>query len=286
VLGPLATSKDLEEVSTVDFARAEGQPDELVCAGGIGRLIAAAAQSVRVELSAPVTRVDSRGRGSITVETGRGSLRAGSVILTASTNALNADLIRFEQPLPKRIVDALAGLTLGTQDRLIFELPDNPFDLAADQRAVFKTSDGRTIAIVGQVGGSSLAYAEFCGRFGREIADAGIETMADFVGEVLASHFGAESNKKMGRFEAMRWSREPWVLGGTSVAAPGSGANRRLLAEPIHDRIFLAGEALHESWWGTVAGAWVSGERAADAALKEIGPAAASQRPAPKRKSR
>jgi monoamine oxidase len=252
----------------------------------MGRLIAAAAESVRVELSAPVTRVDSRGRGSITVETTRGSVRAESVILTASTSALNADLIRFEQPLPRRTLDALAGLSLGTHDRLIFELPGNPFDFAADQRAVFKTSDGRTIALVGQIGGTSLSYAEFSGRFGREIADAGIAAMADVVGEVLVSHFGADSKKQIGRYEAMRWSREPWILGGNSVAAPGSGANRRLLAEPIHDRIFLAGEALHESWWGTVAGAWVSGERAADAALKEIAPKPASQRPAAKRRSR
>jgi hypothetical protein len=201
VLGPLETSKDLEEVSTVDFARAEDQPDELVCAGSMGRLIAAAAQSVRVELAAPVTRVDSRGRGSITVETSRGSVRAESVILTASTGALNAELIRFEQPLPKRTVDALAGLSLGTHDRLIFQLPGNPFDFAADQRAVFKTNDGRTIALVGQVGGTSLAYAEFSGRFGREIADAGVAAMADFVGAVLVSHFGAESKKQMGRFD-------------------------------------------------------------------------------------
>jgi monoamine oxidase len=286
VLGPLATSKDLEEVSTVDFARAEVQPDELVCAGGMGRLLAAAARSLRIELGAAVTRVDSRGRGSITVETNRGAMRAESVILTASTGAMNADLIRFEQPLPKRTLDALAGLTLGTHDRLIFELAGNPFSLADDQRAVFKTSDGRTIALVGKVGGSSLAYAEFSGRFGREISGAGPADMADFVGEVLKSHFGAESKIHIGRFEAMRWSREPWILGGNSVAAPGSGANRRLLAEPIHDRIFLAGEALHENWWGTVAGAWISGERAADAALKEIAPKAASQRPAPKRRAR
>jgi hypothetical protein len=33
----------------------------------------------------------------------------------------------------------------------------------------------------------------------------------------------------------------------------------------------LAGEATHETLWGTVAGAWESGERAADAVLKVIG---------------
>jgi hypothetical protein len=35
--------------------------------------------------------------------------------------------------------------------------------------------------------------------------------------------------------------------------------------------LFLAGEATHETLWGTVDGAWESGERAADAALRKIG---------------
>jgi monoamine oxidase len=40
--------------------------------------------------------------------------------------------------------------------------------------------------------------------------------------------------------------------------------------EPLRDRIFFAGEAIHETLFGTVEGAWESGERAADAALKVI----------------
>jgi hypothetical protein len=35
--------------------------------------------------------------------------------------------------------------------------------------------------------------------------------------------------------------------------------------------VFLAGEAAHETLWGTVDGAWESGERAAEAALRRIG---------------
>ena len=35
--------------------------------------------------------------------------------------------------------------------------------------------------------------------------------------------------------------------------------------------MFLAGEATHETLWGTVDGAWESGERAAEAALRRIG---------------
>jgi hypothetical protein len=167
-------------------------------------------------------------------------------------------------------MEALAGLSLGTRDRLVFELPGNPFGFADDQRAIFKATDARAVSLVGRVGGTDLAYADFVGRFGREMSDAGYPAMAAFVNDLLAAHFGAEAKKAIGRSEAVRWSREPWILGGVSVAAPGSGANRRLLAEPVNERIYFAGEALHENWWGTVAGAWVAGERAADAALRRL----------------
>jgi hypothetical protein len=40
--------------------------------------------------------------------------------------------------------------------------------------------------------------------------------------------------------------------------------------QPIRDRVFFAGEAVHETLWGTVGGAWESGERAADAVLRRI----------------
>jgi hypothetical protein len=55
-----------------------------------------------------------------------------------------------------------------------------------------------------------------------------------------------------------------------SVALPGGQPSRKILTEPI-GCMFLAGEATHETLWGTVDGAWESGERAAEAALRKIG---------------
>jgi hypothetical protein len=53
--------------------------------------------------------------------------------------------------------------------------------------------------------------------------------------------------------------------------------------------VFLAGEATHETLWGTVDGAWESGERAAEAALRKIGaisePVTAPSRPPKRRRS-
>ena len=57
-----------------------------------------------------------------------------------------------------------------------------------------------------------------------------------------------------------QWDKEPWALGAFSAAAPGGQPARRVLMEPVRDRLWFAGEAVHETLWGTVGGAWESGE--------------------------
>jgi hypothetical protein len=42
--------------------------------------------------------------------------------------------------------------------------------------------------------------------------------------------------------------------------------------EPLQNAVWFAGEAAHETLWGTVGGAWESGERVADAVLRRLGP--------------
>jgi monoamine oxidase len=56
-----------------------------------------------------------------------------------------------------------------------------------------------------------------------------------------------------------------------ATVTPGGQPSRRIMMEPIRDRIYFAGEAIHETQWGTVNGAWESGHRAAEAALRQIG---------------
>jgi hypothetical protein len=59
-----------------------------------------------------------------------------------------------------------------------------------------------------------------------------------------------------------------------SAAAPGGHIARRVLMEPMNNRVWFAGEAVHERLWATVGGAWESGDRAAQAALRVIAPPA------------
>ena len=113
--------------------------------------------------------------------------------------------------------------------------------------------------------------------------------MIAFALEWLAKLFGSEAAAAVRKSSATRWNAAPYALGAMSAAAPGWQPSRKILTEPI-GCMFLAGEATHETLWGTVDGAWESGERAAEAALRRIGalkeePAAAPAR-APKQRRR
>lgn len=73
-------------------------------------------------------------------------------------------------------------------------------------------------------------------------------------------------------FQRSAWSVDPFSRGAASITPVGAQAGLRgVLAEPVADRIFLAGEATDEDAPGTMRGAVSSGKRAADHVLAVAG---------------
>jgi hypothetical protein len=94
--------------------------------------------------------------------------------------------------------------------------------------------------------------------------------MTAFALDWLTRLYGSDVKKAVRRTAATNWNKEPFVLGASSAAAPGGQPSRRLLMQSLGNRIWFAGEAVHETLWGTVGGAWESGDRAAAAVLKQF----------------
>ncbi len=283
MLGPYFCGKDLTEISTADMARAADRDVQVFCRQGIGAVIAKLAAGVPVRLSTPATRITWSGRTGVQVETAQGTIEARTAIVTASTNVLSAGKLRFAPDLPKRQLDAIEQLKLGSFDHVILELPGNPLGLRTDELVFEKSSRPATAAVLANIRGTTLCCVNVGGRFGRALSAKGSKEMIAFARDWLENLYGADVKRSVGRSHATRWNDEPWVLGAMSAAAPGGQGARRALMEPLNNRLWFAGEAAHERLWGTVGGAWDSGDRAAVAALRVIAPPDSKQpKPQPK----
>jgi monoamine oxidase len=271
MLGPYGCGKDLSEVSAVDLARAPDRYNAAFCRQGFGALLARLAAGLPVQLATPVREIEWGARAGVSVDSTRGHINASAAIVTVSTNVLTAGKIRFSPDLPRRQLDALSRLKLGSYDHIALELPDNPLGLQSDELVIEKSAGPRTGAVFANISGTSLCTITVGGGFGRELSAKGGPEMVAFALEWLANLFGTDMRKAVKRTHATRWNQEPWVLGGFSAAAPGAQPARRALSEPLRNRLWLAGDAAHETQWGTVGGAWESGERAADAVLRVLG---------------
>ena len=284
MLGPFAYGQDLSAISTVDFVRSASRDVDAFCRQGIGALIEKLAAGLQVKLSSPVTRINWSGRFLVEIETAKEKIDARAVIVTASTNVLASGKIRFQPEMPARKLDAASKLKLGSYDRIALELPGNPLGLRSDELVFEKSSGRRTAALLGNISGSTLCTVDVGGEFGRQLSAKGEAEMTAFALDWLTSLYGADMRRAVGRHHATRWNEQPWVLGAMSVAAPGAQFARRVLVEPMSERVWFAGEATHETLWGTVGGAWVSGERAAAEVLRRITPAPAKTPPSKTKK--
>jgi monoamine oxidase len=288
-LGPFACGRDLTKLSAVDFLRIAERRADAFCRQGFGALLATLAAGVPVQLSTPATAIDI-GR-EVEVQTPKGTIAARAAIVTASTNVLTSGRIRFSSESPQRVLDACTTLALGSYDHIALELNGNPLGLDSDELVFEKSTDTHTAAILANVSGTSLCQIEVAGAFGRDLSAKDEATMVNFAGEWLAKLYGADVKKSVKRAIATRWNADPLALGAMSAAGPGGQAARRVLMEPFRDNVWFAGEAAHETLWGTVGGAWESGERAAEAALRRLGgarePVVEEKKPPPrKRKGR
>ena len=287
VLGANAVGKDLRDVSVMDKARAQDRNAAIGCRQGLGRLITTLGGGLPVALSTPANQVIWNNH-DVAVETPAGKIAARAVIVTVSSNVLAAGSIRFA-PEPKRQLEAATRLSLGSYDRIALWLPGNPLALANDDAVIEQSNSTRTALLSANIAGSSLCLIDVAGSFGRDLSSQGEPAMVAFAVEWLKKLFGSDLVLAVKKSSVTRWNASPFVLGAMSVAAPGGEPSRKILTEPSGN-LFLAGEATHETLWGTVDGAWESGERAAEAALRKIGalsePAAPQRAPSQRRHTR
>ena len=86
------------------------------------------------------------------------------------------------------------------------------------------------------------------------------------IGELVAL-LGGGWRARLRPLAVTGWRREPFIRGSYSHARVGRADQRAVLAEPVEERIFFAGEACSRQDFSTAHGAYATGVAAAQAII-------------------
>ena len=269
ILGPYRFGADLQDLSAKEYAASIYRNPASLCRQGVGFLIERLAIGIPIKFFSPVTLVDWGDR-SVALQAGAGAVTARAVIVTASTAVLASGKIKFKPNLPAPYWKAVETLKLGSYDHVAIEFNGNPLGLDPNEVVFEKAIDSKTAALFANLHGTRLSILLVGGKMGAELAEQGDSAMKAFALDWISRVFGSNINKAVLRTHTTSWNKQPWALGAFSSAHPGAQEARQILSQPLNDRIWFAGEAVNQTLWGTVGGAWRDGERAADAVIGRL----------------
>jgi monoamine oxidase len=259
---------ELDRVSVRDFWRYHDTGVNWRIVEGYGALMEALASGLDIAFECPATLIGHSGP-HVRIETPRGDLRTCAVIVTVPTDVLCAGDLRFDPPLPDKIA-AAAVLPLGLADKLYLGL-DGAEEFPKDSHLYGALDSVRTGSYHVRPFGRPLIEVYFGGRFARELEAEGEAAFASFAIGQLASLLGEGIRKRLHPIAATAWGRDPYARGSYSHAMPGHADARSVLAAPVNERLFFAGEACMVHDFSTAHGAYRSGVAAADAVIAAFG---------------
>lgn len=255
---------ELENVSIVDLGRYEDTGVNWTIREGYGAMLAGAGRNLPVALKCAAQRIDHSG-ARVKVETNRGTIEARAVIVSVPTPLIASGALSFHPALPDKR-NAAANLPLGLADKIFFEITGG-FD-GSEGHLYGATDSIETISFDISPRGRPLVAGFLGGEFARRLEREGIAAMEAEARRQLTNMLGADVQKNLRFIAATQWDMDPFARGGYSHALPGLADERAVLAAPVENRIFFAGEACSPHFFSTAHGAWETGFAAAEGYLE------------------
>jgi monoamine oxidase len=188
---------------------------------------------------------------------------ASAAIITLPLGVFKAQAVTFDPPLTDKR-DAIDGLEFGNVTRitLVFREPwwpdpDFGFIHALDERLPTWWSNPRSAVLTGWAGGPKTdALVQ---RSAADVSAVAIRTL-----ERIFAKASATIRSQLVSAHFHDWSADPHSRGAYSWIPVSGLFLPKLLAAPVEDTLFFAGEATaYDAQMGTVLGAFESGQRAA-----------------------
>jgi len=218
-----------------------------------------------VVLNSPVRKIDySANTIAVTTASGK-TFEADKVVVTVPLTQLQQKSIQFIPALPETKTTAIGKIGMGAGMKVILKFqkrfwPENLGSLYGNGLVPEFWSTG-----TGRSSQNNCLTAFVHGRNAEKLSALGNSMMLSTMLQELDDMFGP--NVASGSFEdaqIMNWTYEPYIQGTYSYPAVNEGDARDILAQPIGNKLFFAGEATHtKGHIATIHGAIETGVRAA-----------------------
>ncbi len=220
----------------------------------------------KIHLNTPVVSIDySSGVVELTTQ-GGGVYRADKVIVTVPLTVLQSNDILFQPPLPATRVDALARIGMDRGMKIIMKFstrfwPQNTGYIYAPGSVPLYWATG-----AGGRGEDLILTAFVCGEKANELSAQGDAMITSILSD-LDALFGEASTYYQTHY-IQDWGNEPFIRGAYSYSKVGTSNAREIIAGPLSDKVYFAGEATHtQGHFATVHGAMETALRAVNEIL-------------------
>jgi len=269
--GPCGADLSLLSLATWDQDDAyEFEGDHCLIQQGYGHCINTLAQGLDIRLAHKVLHIAYQENGKVHVVTNKGVFEADIVLCTLPLGVLKADAVKFSPPLPIDKVTSINRLGFGLLNKLVLFFPKVFWDANADYIGYTSDNRGEFFLFINmyKVVGSPVLVAMIAGQAAYQIETLTGEEVVGKAMMLLHKIYGQTVADPV-RAVVTRWASDPFACGSFSyVAVGGSGEDYDNVAKPVGDWLFFAGEATHRYHPSTVAGAYMSGLRAAHEIIK------------------
>ena len=246
----------------------EGEGGNLVPVGGYRSLVERLASGLDIRLGTPAVVIEHNGPG-VVVRSGDDIHEADRVVVTVPLGVLQGGDLIFDPPLAGSHALAVGRLAMGALEKVVFRFEERfwPESVHWITHVADDHSFPQWVDLSRHTGSPTLA-AIYNATLTPRIAETPVEHRAGLALEVLRKMFGPVPDPK--EMLATDWKADPWSLGSYSYVPIGAGPeDLSALAEPVSERLVLAGEATVPGSYGTVHAAFGSGLRAAAHVLGE-----------------
>jgi monoamine oxidase len=227
------------------------------------------AEGLDIRLNHVVQRVEYSSRG-VRVITNHGTHEAEQAIITLPLGVLKKDVIEFSPPLPERKQAAIKRLGMGVLNKVYLRFSEVFWDKDSDMLGFISENKGKWSEFLNiyKYTNKSVLLGFNAGKYGLETERLTDKEIVEAAMTVLRKIY-SNSIPNPEAWLITRWGNDPFTYGSYSHIPPNaSGKDYDILAEPVNNQLFFAGEATSRKYPGTVHGALLSGQREAKRILR------------------